>query len=850
MFNRFSKRQAFGACGIIAAFVACAGLVHGANTNYPANRAPLQKTPFSALPLGSVKAKGWLQVQLELQRDGLTGHAEEAIPDLDSTSGWLGGDGENWERGPYYAKGLVPLAYTLDDETLQKRASKWIEWSLNSQRPDGFYGPRKNDDWWPRMVMNYVLRDYAEATGDARVQPFLTRYYQHMLSELPRRPLRDWGKARAGDEMDTIAWLYRRTGDAFLLDLVELLRTQAYDWLSIHTENRWQHFGTDFHPRHGVNVPQSLKFGPVYWQFSGKKEYLGAYEAAWKHLSRDHGLSFGMHSSTEFLGGNSSGQGTEFCSIVEKMLSDETVMRLTGSPELGDRLEQLAFNALPAAWTKDLRAFQYYTLPNQVIAKRGGNGFFLDYDDGLLPGPHSGCHCCCYNVHMGWPKFVQNSWAATSDNGLAVLAYAPTEVTATVGDGKRVTITQATAYPFEEQVRFTIHTQGQESAFPLKLRIPAWCGKPAVAVNGRPVRGVQPGKFVSLNRSWKDGDVVTVELPMQLRVVPGVHNSRHVEYGPLLFSLDIQAKWTVSTREKSGFHEYEVSAGSPWNYALLMDERSPTKSFRVVRAALDGSPFAKPPIQLKVRAQRLPEWTLAWHGRMAFDPPHSPVTSDNAIEEVTLKPFGSLTLRITDFPWIGNSGPKPDTFRDDFDDGDAAGWVVYGGGWPVRDGKLTVAETGGCKPWPGYKCIATGTEFSDFEYEADVSPGQIGDAGLVFRVTKPAIGPDAYEGYYVGVSAEAKHVELGKADGRKWQSLAKAPLDVQADKTVRLRVTAQGPRISVYANGSKVAILQVTDESYTKGTVGVRQYCTDPNRTTATFDNIAVRRIGQSRTAR
>lgn len=624
---------------------------------------------------------------------------------------------------------------------------------------------------------------------------------------------------------------------------MELLRTQAYDWLSIHTENRWQHFGTDFHPRHGVNVPQGLKFGPVYWQFSGRQDYLAAYEIAWKHLTRDHGLSFGMHSSSEFLGGNSSSQATEFCSIVEKMLSDETVLRLTGRPELGDRIEQLAFNALPVAWTKDLRAFQYYTLPNQVIAKRGGNGFFLDYDDGLLPGPHSGCHCCCYNVHMGWPKFVQNSWAATSDNGLAVLAYAPSEVTARVADDRTVSIVQDTAYPFEEQVRFMIRTHGSDVDFPIKLRIPAWCDKPVIAVNGRRVKGVRPGKFFSMKRMWKDGDLITAKFPMDIRVVPGVHNSRHVEYGPLLFSLDIQSKWTISTREESGFHEYEVSAGSPWNYALLLNESVPQKSFKVVRTAMEANPYAKPPIALKVRAQRLPEWSLAWHGRIAFDPPYSPAASGAPVEEVTLKPFGSLTLRVTDFPWIGKSHPEPSIFRDNFEDGDSVGWVVYGGGWPVRNGRLTVAETGGCQPWPGYKCIATGTDFSDFEYCADVSTGSAGDAGLVFRVRKPAMGPDAYEGYYVGVSAEKSHIEIGKADGRRWSSLSKAPLKVQPGKHVSLRVLARGSELSVHANGFRSPVLHINDNTFRSGAIGVRQYCTDANRTIASFDNIAVRPI-------
>lgn len=154
---------------------------------------------YMRLPLGAVKAKGWLQEMLVRQKEGATGHMDTLYPQvMGERNGWLGGDGDQWECGPYWIDGLLPLAYLLDDNELKAKVQPWVEWALDSQREDGNFGPhidygpergiqRDNSlDWWPRMVMLKILQQYYSATGDQRINemagPLLN---EHTESRLP-----------------------------------------------------------------------------------------------------------------------------------------------------------------------------------------------------------------------------------------------------------------------------------------------------------------------------------------------------------------------------------------------------------------------------------------------------------------------------------------------------------------------------------------------------------------------------------------------------------------------------------------------------------------------------------------
>src|SRR5882762_7185380 len=311
------------------------------------NRSPLEPNHFYLLPLTSVTPRGWLLHQLQVQASGLSGHLDEFWPDLGPNSGWLGGTGESWERGPYFLDGLVPLAYLLDDQKLITKVRRWVDWTLEHQRPDGSMGPEKNRDWWPNMIMLKVLTQYQEATGDARVIPLLRRYFAYQLRTIDQTPLKEWAVFRWGDEVLSLIWLYNRTGDSILLDLARKLRDQGHDW-----QGQFAHF--EFTSKvtknqitlatHVVNNAMALKTEAEWWLVSRDESDRQGVMRQLREMDEYHLLPNGVHSGDEHYAGKSPSQGTELCAVVEGMFSVENLLSIFGDAALGDRLEKIAYN--------------------------------------------------------------------------------------------------------------------------------------------------------------------------------------------------------------------------------------------------------------------------------------------------------------------------------------------------------------------------------------------------------------------------------------------------------------------------------------------------------------------------
>ena len=200
------------------------------------------------------------------------------------------------------------------------------------------------------------------------------------------------------------------------------------------------------------------------------------------------------------------------------MFSLEVSLAAFGEAWIADRIEKLAFNALPGTFTDDMWAHQYDQQSNQIQVGLLSKPWTTNGPESNLYGlePHFGC--CTANFHQGWPKFAASLWMRMPDEGLAAVLFAPCELKTKVL-GHSVHIAETTDYPFRNRVTFTL-TPERATRFALSFRIPAWAGEDAVLeVNGAPARvAVLPGTFARIEREWAPGDVVTLTLPMTPRV--------------------------------------------------------------------------------------------------------------------------------------------------------------------------------------------------------------------------------------------------------------------------------------------------------------------------------------------
>lgn len=642
---------------------------------------------YELLPLGAIKPTSWLRAQLMTMRNGSTGHIDEIYDRIKNDNGWLGGAGDGGEETPYWLDGAVPLAYLLGDSALTRKVSSYINWTIDHQRPSGYFGPitkweketgrqieastsQHGEDWWPKMIILKVIQQHYSATKDVRVIPFLTQYFKYQQATLKVSQLgfkSEWAKSRGIENSKIAQWLYQQTKDKSLLILAEEIKNQAFPWSEWLGSRDWvinaavNPDGKDWMQRHGVNVGMGLKDPVINYQRTGNEAYLRQFQTGFNDLMTLHGLPNGIFSADEDLHGNRPSHGTELCAIVETMYSLEDVIAITGDLKYADALERMTFNAMPSQTTDNYHEKQYFQMANQVEISRGVFDFTLPFGRGMnnVLGAKSGYTCCYANMHQGWPKFAQNLWYRSPNEGLTALLYAPNQVETTVGKRQiKAIIEEKTDYPFDGQITFKFNL-AEAVEFPFQFRIPVWCKQAMLTLNGQNLPFTATKQLVTLNRKWESGDVLMLRLPMEITMSQWAENSKTVERGPLVYALKMKERWEKSTEKDEGDY-YSVFSESSWNYGLLKsDVQQINTTAKLSLGVFSTTNFqwnlANAPLQITLKAKKIPVW------KTMNGVAHLPVSGrdglfkgpvEEAVEEINLVPIGFTKLRIVAFPVV------------------------------------------------------------------------------------------------------------------------------------------------------------------------------------------------------
>jgi hypothetical protein len=551
--------------------------------------------------------------------------------------------------------GLIPLAHVLQHPGLIAKAKRWVEAILASQREDGFFGPRTNDDWWPRMVVLKALTQHQEATSDERIVPFLERYFRHQLETLASRPLEGWGKWRGTENSVAVQWLYDRTGEDWLLALADLLEEQTVDWDRYFVE--FPHRGITTVPRlstHVVNVAMGVKGPAVREALHPSAAHRAALEEGFANLDRYHGQVHGMFSGDEHLAGTGAARGTELCAVVEMLFSLQEVVRVFGDPKHADRLERIAYNLLPAAMDARATTHQYHQQANQVLVSIAPRDWTAADDDCQIFGLEPNFGCCTANLHQGWPKLLQAMWMTGRDGALHAIVHGPSAVRV-VDDHGTLALESETTYPFGTTIRYTV-TEASGGRRVLRFRVPGWAEKPILRGAHGEILQVVDG-YLSVEASWKVGDTLELELPRRPRINERPNGAIGIDLGALVMVYSPGEVWErVAGSADPGY--WEVRGRWGWNIGLAVDDEVVASAIPEISdpgsvpfGLTTGTPERKVdgvPVRLKLPGRRIDEWTLVRNS--AGEPPILGKAGAFVRHRHTLVPYGSARIRVAEFP--------------------------------------------------------------------------------------------------------------------------------------------------------------------------------------------------------
>lgn len=229
----------------------------------------------------------------------------------------------------------------------------------------------------------------------------------------------------------------------------------------------------------------------------------------------------------------------ETCANICNAMFNYRMLALSGDSKHGDVMELVLHNSGLSGISLEGKDY-YYSNPLRKIDGA------LDYGKMNVEypkrQPYLECFCCPPNLVRTIAK--SPGWAySKSENGIAVNLYGGNRLETTLLDGSAIKLKQESNYPWDGAVKITVQ-ECKKAPFEMLIRIPAWAKGSTVSINGKAVDNVTVGSFEKIERAWKAGDVISLDMPMEVKFVEGhprieeVRNQVAVKRGPVVYCIE------------------------------------------------------------------------------------------------------------------------------------------------------------------------------------------------------------------------------------------------------------------------------------------------------------------------
>ena len=460
-------------------------------------------------------------------------------------------------------KWLEAVAFTLqsgDRPGLRQTAEDVIDLIIAAQQPNGYLNtywvgerapfrmtPDAQQSGHELYCLGHLLQAaiaYYRATGDRKaLDAGIRMVNDFVLPSYGPEPKQPIISGHPEIEMSLVE-LYRITGDKRYLNLAQYIlagddRIQVPRQTSIYLFS-----GTPFIERtqvegHAVRALYACCGAADYYLEAGDAAYWKTLNTLWDDMvgakmyitggvgSRAQGESFGAAYDLPNVSAYA-----ETCAAIASMMWNWRMLAATGDAKFTDVLELALYNGVNSGMSLSGRLYCYT------------NPLAFDPSAGIeVRNPWYNTPCCPPNFERTIAS-LPGYFYSTSNDGLYVHLYDNSTLDWHLEDGTALKVTQKTKMPWDGDVEITVGP-AQPSEFTFYVRIPRWVGADTrVAINGKPVTGATPGKYLPIRRRWSPGDVIQMRLAMtpqplcaDRRVVDDMGRVA-VQRGPLVYCLE------------------------------------------------------------------------------------------------------------------------------------------------------------------------------------------------------------------------------------------------------------------------------------------------------------------------